>query len=159
MKRALLALAVVALLAGRARADRDYVQYKVRAGDTLSLLAAEYYGDRDHALFIMVANKMQHPRPLKPGEKLRIPVTREVTAAVGDNFDGLAQTYLGDKRRAYEEGLRIPFLVRYPKLVKAGSKPTAMALNIDVAPTLLELVDVPAGAGMTGRSLIVGDEV
>ena len=57
MKRALLALAVCALLAVPARADRDYLTYKVRAGDSLALLAAEYYGDRNHAVFIMVANK------------------------------------------------------------------------------------------------------
>ena len=76
MKRALLALAVCALLAVPARADRDYLTYKVRAGDSLALLAAEYYGDRNHAVFIMVANKLDHPRPLKPGEKLRIPVSR-----------------------------------------------------------------------------------
>ena len=99
MKAALLALVAVALLHGRARAEHDFVTYKVRPGDTLALLAAEYYGDRTHAVFIMVANKMQHPRPLKPGEKLRIPVSREITAAVGDSFDGLAQVYLGDKRR------------------------------------------------------------
>lgn len=99
MKRALMGLCVVALLAGRARADQGFVTYKVRAGDTLALLAAEYYGDRNHAIFILVANKMPHPRPLKPNEKLRIPVTREITAAVGDSFEGLAQQYLGDKRR------------------------------------------------------------
>lgn len=93
------ALMALALLAGPAHADRDTVTYTVRAGDSLALLAAEYYGDRTHAVFIMVANKMQHPRPLKPGEKLRIPVSREITVAVGDSFEGLAQAYLGDKRR------------------------------------------------------------
>ncbi len=99
MKRAVLTMIAVALLAGRADADHDFVTYKVRPGDTLALLAAEYYGDRNHAVFIMVANKLQHPRPLKPGERLRVPVSREITAAVGDSFDGLAQVYLGDKRR------------------------------------------------------------
>lgn len=93
------ALALVALLCGVAHADRDYVVYKVRPGDTFPLLAAEYYGDRNHAVFILVANKLDHPRPLKPGEKIRIPVSRTVTAAVGDTIDSLAQTYLGDRRR------------------------------------------------------------
>lgn len=83
----------------RAGSD-DTIAHKVRAGDTLELLAAEYYGDRNHALFIMAANRMQHPRALKPGERVRIPVSREVTTAVGDSFESLAQTYLGDPRRA-----------------------------------------------------------
>lgn len=97
--RALIALLVVMLLAAPAAADRDYLVHKVKEGDTLGLLAAEYYGDRNHAVFIMVANKLLHPRPLKKGEKLRIPVSRDVTVAVGDNWESLAENYLGDKRR------------------------------------------------------------
>ena len=97
--RAAVVLLVLLLAAGTAAADRDYLVHKVKEGDTLGLLAAEYYGDRNHAVFIMVANKLLHPRPLKKGEKLRIPVSRDVTVAVGDNWDGLAQSYLDDKRR------------------------------------------------------------
>jgi LysM repeat protein len=97
--RIALALFILGLLAAPAAADRDYVVHKVKDGDTLGLLAAEYYGDRNHAVFIMVANKLLHPRPLKKGEKLRIPVSRDVTVAVGDNWESLAENYLGDKRR------------------------------------------------------------
>jgi hypothetical protein len=46
---------------------------------------------------------------------------------------------LGDKRAAYDEALRIPLLVRYPKLVRAGTKITEDVLNTDIAPTCLEL--------------------
>lgn len=90
--------AVIAVAPARARADGE-VMHKVRDGDTLELLAAEYYGDRNHAVFLMVANRMDHPRPLKRGERIRIPVSREVTASVGDSFASLAGTYLGDPRR------------------------------------------------------------
>ncbi len=76
------------------------LRHKVVKGDTIALLAAEYYGDRNHAIFIMVANKMQHARPLRPGERLKIPVNREVTVAVGDTLESLAKQYLGDGRRA-----------------------------------------------------------
>ena len=42
--------------------------------------------------------------------------------------------YLGHERRlAYEETIRIPMLVRYPKLFRAGSRPKDFFLNIDVA--------------------------
>jgi LysM repeat protein len=81
-----------------ARANNDVV-HKARAGDTLELLAAEYYGERNYAVFIMVANRMDHPRPLKPGDRIRIPVGRQVTAKVGDTFESLAATHLGDPRR------------------------------------------------------------
>jgi arylsulfatase A-like enzyme len=58
-----------------------------------------------------------------------------------------------ERRLAYEESIKIPLLIRYPKLVKAGSRPAEMTLNIDLAPTLLELAGVPVPPGVQGRSL------
>jgi LysM repeat protein len=80
-------------------ATSDVTVYRVKQGDNLDLIAAEFYGDRNKAIFIMVSNKILHPRPLKPGEKLRIPVTRQVTTAPGDTWESIAATYLGDARR------------------------------------------------------------
>jgi LysM repeat protein len=101
MRRFLAAFVMVALLAvaPAARGDGDELTHKVKKGDTLELLAAEFYGDRNHEIFIMVANGMDHPRALVPGEKLKIPASREVTADVGDTFDTIAGEYLGDIRR------------------------------------------------------------
>jgi hypothetical protein len=76
------------------------IVYRVRQGDTLELIAAELYGDRNKAVFIMVDNKLPHPRPLRPGERLRIPTSREVATAPGDTFESLAGAYLGSTRRA-----------------------------------------------------------
>ena len=57
-----------------------------------------------------------------------------------------------DKRAMFEDSIRIPFLVRYPKLARAGSTPAAMILNIDLAPTLLDLAGVEVPGAMQGRS-------
>jgi N-acetylglucosamine-6-sulfatase len=59
-----------------------------------------------------------------------------------------------ERRLAYEETIRIPLVVRYPRLVKAGATPDQMVLSIDLAPTLLELAGLPAGAERQGRSLV-----
>lgn len=48
----------------------------------------------------------------------------------------------------------MPLLVRYPKAVKAGTVRDEFALNIDLAPTLLELAGVPVPANMQGKSLV-----
>lgn len=61
---------------------------------------------------------------------------------------------LGDKRWSYEESIRDPLLVRYPKLIKAGTKIEQDALNIDLAPTFLELGGVRPPKWMQGRSLL-----
>src|SRR5262249_41044679 len=44
-----------------------------------------------------------------------------------------------ERRLAYEESIRIPLLMRLPRLIKAGSTPEAMALTIDLAPTFIRL--------------------
>lgn len=44
-----------------------------------------------------------------------------------------------DKRWMYEESQRMPFLVRYPKTIKAGSRSDAIINNTDFAPTMIEM--------------------
>jgi arylsulfatase A-like enzyme len=63
---------------------------------------------------------------------------------------GLAQ----ERRLAYEPSIHIPLIVRYPRLVKAGTTPRALSSNVDLAPTLLELGRTPIPNDMHGRSLL-----
>ena len=60
---------------------------------------------------------------------------------------------LFDKRFMYEESLRMPFLVRWPAAIKPGTAADAMSLNVDFAPTFLDLAGLPIPADMQGRSL------
>jgi N-acetylglucosamine-6-sulfatase len=59
-----------------------------------------------------------------------------------------------ERRLAYEESVRMPLLIRYPRLIKAGTVRDELALNIDVAPTLLELAGVSPLVTAQGRSLV-----
>ncbi len=61
---------------------------------------------------------------------------------------------LQEKRLAYDEALRIPLLVRYPKGIKAGVKSASLVQAVDVAPTLLELGSAPVPANIQGRSFV-----
>ncbi|MBQ1031394.1 sulfatase [Micromonospora parva] len=58
-----------------------------------------------------------------------------------------------DKRFMYEESLRMPFLIRYPAEIPAGSTTGALAMNVDFAQTFLDYAGVPADGRMQGRSL------
>ena len=58
-----------------------------------------------------------------------------------------------DKRFMYEESLRMPFLVRYPREIPPGSASDAMALNIDFAETWLDYAGVSIPDDMQGTSL------
>ncbi|MCP4444387.1 MAG: LysM peptidoglycan-binding domain-containing protein [Myxococcales bacterium] len=93
-------LAIALPASANAKPTSGIERYKVRKGDSLELLAAEYYGNRVHKIYLMVENGMDHQRPLKPGERLRIPVSATITTAAGDTLGGLAESYLGSSNRA-----------------------------------------------------------
>jgi N-acetylglucosamine-6-sulfatase len=76
-----------------------------------------------------------------------------VVVFAGDNGYFHGEHRRGDKRLIYEESIHIPFLVRYPPLVQAGRTESRMVLNLDLAPTLLDLAGVSVPAVMQGRSL------
>ena len=73
--------------------------------------------------------------------------------------------YLGehgwfDKRFMYEESLRMPLLVRYPKEIQPGSINNDIVLNIDFAPTFLDFANASVPTGMQGtsfRRILQGD--
>lgn len=79
---------------------------------------------------------------------------REDTVVVytSDNGYYLGEHGLGDKRSIYEESLRVPMLVRYPLLFPKGQIIDEMVLNIDLAPTFLDLAGVAVPAAMQGLS-------
>jgi len=61
---------------------------------------------------------------------------------------------LGAERRlAYEETIRIPLLMRYPRRIRAAQRIRSMALSVDVAPTMLSLAGAGVPGEMQGRSL------
>ncbi len=74
---------------------------------------------------------------------------------LGDNGYFFGEHGIGPERRfAYEEGIRSPFLARYPKRVEAGSRVDDLVLCQDIAPTLLELAGGKPGKHIQGRSLM-----
>jgi arylsulfatase A-like enzyme len=69
-----------------------------------------------------------------------------------DNGYYLGEHGSGDKRSLYEESLRIPLLVRYPRLFGKDRVVDEMVLNLDLAPTFLDLAGVPVPKEMQGAS-------
>jgi len=66
--------------------------------------------------------------------------------------------YLGehgwfDKRFMYEESFGMPLAIRYPNMIKAGLVSDDLVMNLDLAPTLLDLAGVEIPKDMQGLSL------
>ena len=65
--------------------------------------------------------------------------------------------YLGehgwfDKRWMYEESFKMPFLIKNPRTIEAGTTSDAMVMNVDFAPTLLDMAGLDIPAQMQGKS-------
>jgi arylsulfatase A-like enzyme len=65
--------------------------------------------------------------------------------------------YLGehgwfDKRWMYEESFKMPFLIKNPRTIEAGTTSDAMVMNVDFAPTLLDMAGLEIPAQMQGKS-------
>jgi arylsulfatase A-like enzyme len=74
---------------------------------------------------------------------------------LGDNGYFFGEHALGPERRfAYEEGIRSPFVIRYPPLARAGTTRTELVLALDIAPTIIELAGGAPGGERQGRSLL-----
>jgi N-acetylglucosamine-6-sulfatase len=59
-----------------------------------------------------------------------------------------------ERRLPYEEAVRAPLLVRYPPLVKPGSRVSALVSSIDLAPTILQLGEATLGPHLQGTSFL-----
>jgi len=108
--------------------------------------------------------------------RLRAAMMASVDEGVGMLFDALARTgqlddtlilFLGDngyffgehglgpeRRFAYEEGIRAPFIARFPARIDPGLRVRELTLTLDIAPTLVALAGGRPGPQVQGRSLV-----
>lgn len=77
---------------------------------------------------------------------------RTMVIYTSDQGYSLGEFGLSEKHYAYEQVMRVPMVVRYPTLIKPGTDRPQMVLNLDLAPTILDLADAKPLAGMDGKS-------
>jgi arylsulfatase A-like enzyme len=78
-----------------------------------------------------------------------------VVIFMSDNGYYLGDRGLSDKWFMHEESIRVPLVICDPRMPASmrGRRVSAMALNIDLAPTMLDLAGLPAPPAMQGLSL------
>lgn len=79
-----------------------------------------------------------------------------IIICMGDNGMFLGEHGMEGKWYGYEESIRVPMFIYDPRLPGKISqfKPTQMALNIDIAPTILSMAGVPVPQRMQGLNLV-----
>jgi len=90
-------------------ASAKVVVYSAKPGDTPESIAADYYGNRSQAIFILETNGLERDKPLRPGQRVRIPTAFHYRVHKGDTLEALSQKFLDDRRRA-------PFLAAFSGL-------------------------------------------
>ncbi len=66
-----------------------------------------------------------------------------------------------DKRTMHEESIRVPMVVRYPRAIAAGTVVEEQVLNIDLAPSLMELTlgaSMPSAQGLSWAKLVMNGD-
>ncbi len=102
----------------------------------------------------LVSVDEQIGRLLKQLEEMKA-LDDTVIVYAGDNGYIWGEHRLYAKHWPYEESIRIPYILRYPRLITgAGRKVRQMVLNIDLAPTLMELAGVKVPERMQGESMV-----
>jgi arylsulfatase A-like enzyme len=71
-----------------------------------------------------------------------------------DNGYAWGEHRFTQKTRVYEEQIRTPFFVRYPRLVPLARVDSSIVANIDIAPTFTELAGVTPPDAVDGRSFV-----
>lgn len=80
---------------------------------------------------------------------------RTVFIVTSDHGYFYGEHQLNDERRlAYEETIRIPLIIRYPPVARAGATPPRMVQTIDLASTVLALAGAPDSVTRHGTSLV-----
>jgi uncharacterized sulfatase len=61
----------------------------------------------------------------------------------GPWYLGNAGAQRGRKGSTFEGGMRVPFIAHWPAVIRGGQQSTAMAMGIDLFPTLLDILELP----------------
>ena len=78
-----------------------------------------------------------------------------VVVYTSDNGYSWGEHVLTGKRWAYDDNIKVPFIVRWPAgIAEPGAVLDAPVLNADIAPTLLDVAGLPIPASMQGRSVV-----
>lgn len=128
-------------------------------------LGGPLYGQKDYGKFVRaylgcIASVDESVGRIHEALRASGQLDDTVVVFTSDNGFAIGEHGRTDKRTAYEESLRIPLLVRYPRLVNPGTVIREMVLTLDVAPSILDLCgagSLPDADGQSWKQLLASD--
>ncbi|MBI3209168.1 MAG: sulfatase [Candidatus Solibacter usitatus] len=133
-----------------ARAGKKKNKKKQAAGDPPGSVAAWSERERNYHRCLMGAeDNIGRIFAFLEEEKL---LEDTIVFFSGDNGFFHGEHSLHGKMEAYEEALRVPMMVRYPRAIAAGQRCDAFVSNVDLAPSILDLCGIKPPRPMQGQS-------
>lgn len=135
-------------------AERDYVNIDKVEGDDLARMT-QIYAECMLGVDESIGKVVNTLKELGKFENT-------VIIYMSDNGYLLGEHGLIDKRVMYEESIRVPAFFHWGEKIKQGSRSSEFVLNIDIAPTILDIAGIEIPETMHGKSflpLVLGEDV
>jgi hypothetical protein len=102
-----------------------------------------------------ILSTLEDPSDPNGGSSVPSILNNTVIIYISDNGFFRGEHGLGDKRAAYEESCRLPFMIYQPgNSASLAQIKTQMVSNLDIAPTILDLAGIPIPSAMQGKRLL-----
>ncbi len=142
------------------RADQPFLLFVSHTFPHIPLFASEdFHGKSDAGLYGDTVEELDWSTGeiLKALEAAGL-VDNTLVFFTSDNgpfFEGGTSGLKGGKGTTWEAGYRVPFIVSWPAVAEAGRVSDAIAMNIDLLPTIAAAIGVePAAEEIDGKSLL-----
>ena len=150
---------------GMSLAEKKYASMVKMLDDHVGLIMSElkklgidqktvvfFTSDNGHELYYGPKPSFFRQR-LPNGEKANLTNKKWRTSECGDIFDGNAGL-AGLKRSAYQGGMQVPMIVRWPGHIQSGTQTDLLSANYDFMETMAELINGPMPAGKDSISYL-----
>jgi LysM repeat protein len=158
-------LVLVSFLTVTSTLDAAERSHTVQKGESLTSIAAKFYGDREHFREITLYNRISDPSLIRPGQRIKLPYSTMVTLGKGESLSMVAKREWGNAKlypilaaanglrspEAVPAGTRLVVPVMVPYTLKRGESLSEVADNFYGNPKAYTSIALASGVSDPGR--------
>ena len=159
------ALVLVTLLTVASNLDAAVTSYTVQKGESLTSIAAKFYGNREHFREITLYNRISDPSLIRPGQRIMLPYSKMTTLGRGESLSIIAKKEWGNAKlypilaaanglrspEAVPAGTRLVVPVMIPYTLKRGESLSEVADDFYGNPKAYTSIALASGISNPGR--------
>ncbi len=159
------ALVLVTLLMVASSLDAAVTSYTVQKGESLTSIAAKFYGNREHFREIALYNRISDPSLIRPGQRITLPYSEMLTLGRGESLSMITKKEWGNAKlypilaaanglrspEAVPAGTRLVVPVMIPYTLKRGESLSEVADDFYGNPKAYTSIALASGISNPGR--------